>query len=76
VEAAAGYRHLLAVDPDDPSALVGLGLALSARSTGPASRALLHRPELVRAVHRLLRDEPGTTPSVEAIASWLGRFTH
>ncbi len=76
VEAAAGYRHLLAVDPDDPSALVGLGLALSAWSTGPASRALLHRPELVRAVHRLLRDEPGTAPSVEAIAGWLGRFTH
>ncbi|WP_410587783.1 aKG-HExxH-type peptide beta-hydroxylase [Amycolatopsis sp. lyj-23] len=75
-EAAAGYRDLLAVTPDDPSALVGLGLALSARSTGPASRALLHRPELVRAVHRLLRDEPGTTPPVEAIAGWLGRFTH
>ncbi len=76
VEAAAAYRHLLSLDPDDPSALVGLGLALSARSTGPASRALLHRPELVRAVHRLLRDEPKTTPSVEAIAGWLGRFTH
>ncbi|WP_410640819.1 aKG-HExxH-type peptide beta-hydroxylase [Amycolatopsis sp. lyj-346] len=76
LEAAAEYRRLLAVDPDDPSALVGLGLALSARSTGPASRALLHRPELVRAVHRLLRDEPGMTPSVEAIAGWLGRFTH
>ncbi|MFT7869963.1 MULTISPECIES: HEXXH motif domain-containing protein [Amycolatopsis] len=76
VEAAAGYRNLLAADPDDPAALVGLGLALAARSAGPASRTLLHRPELVRAVHRLLRDEAETPSSVEAIAGWLGRFTH
>jgi HEXXH motif-containing protein len=76
VEAAARYRSLLAADPDDPAALTGLGLALSARTTGPAPRALLHHPELVRAVHRVLRDGPGTTPSVEAIAGWLGRFTH
>ncbi|MBE1501210.1 HEXXH motif-containing protein [Amycolatopsis lexingtonensis] len=75
-EAATGYRQLLAANPDDPAALTGLGLALAARSTGPASRALLHRPELVRAVHRLLRDEQGSAPSVEAIAGWLGRFTH
>ena len=74
--AAAGYRRLLDANPDDPGALAGLGIALAAHSTGPASRALLHRPELVRAVHRLLRDEPGTTPSVEAVADWLGRFTH
>lgn len=76
VEAAAGYRRLLQADPDDPAALVGLGLALAARSTGPASRALLHRPELVRAVHRALRTEAGASPPVEAIAGWLGRFTH
>ncbi|GLY34810.1 HEXXH motif domain-containing protein [Amycolatopsis sp. NBRC 101858] len=77
LEAAAGYRRTLAADPDDPAALAGLGLALSAHSTGPAARALLHRPELVRAVHRrLLLDEPEPTPSVEAIAGWLGRFTH
>jgi hypothetical protein len=67
---------LLAEDPDDPAALVGLGLALAARSTGPAARALLRRPELVRAVHRRLRTGPGATPSVEAVAGWLGRFTH
>jgi hypothetical protein len=74
--AAAGYRRLLGTDPDDAGALAGLGIALAARSTGPATRAILHRPELVRAVHRELRDEPGTTPSAEAIAGWLGRFTH
>lgn len=76
VAAAAGYRRLLSANPDDPAALAGLGIALAARSAGPASKALLHRPELVRAVHRLLRNEPGTTPSVEAVAGWLGRFTH
>ncbi|MFG1639774.1 HEXXH motif domain-containing protein [Amycolatopsis sp. NPDC049252] len=76
LEAAAVYRRALTANPDDPAALAGLGLALAVRSTGPASRALLHRPELVRAVHRLLRDEPRTTPSVEAVAGWLGRFTH
>ena len=74
-EAADGYRAQLAEDPDDVSALVGLGLALVARSTGPAARALLHRPELVRAVHRTLRTGPAPTPSIEAVAGWIGRFT-
>ncbi|MEV6877016.1 HEXXH motif-containing putative peptide modification protein [Amycolatopsis sp. NPDC051128] len=76
VEAASGYRDLLAEDPDNPAALTGLGVALGARSTSPVSRALLHRPELVRAVHRLLRDESGTSPTVETVAGWLGRFIH
>ncbi|MGW4058487.1 aKG-HExxH-type peptide beta-hydroxylase [Amycolatopsis sp. NPDC004747] len=74
--AIAGYRRLLADDPDDPAALVGLGLALTACGTGPAARALLHSPELVRAVHRALRAITGTPPPVETIAGWLGRFTH
>ncbi|MDS0137280.1 HEXXH motif domain-containing protein [Amycolatopsis sp. CM201R] len=75
-QAAEGYRDLLAVDPDVPAALVGLGLALAAYSTGPAARALLHRPELVRAVHRALRTHPGFAPPIEVIAGWIGRFTH
>ncbi|RSM49694.1 HEXXH motif domain-containing protein [Amycolatopsis balhimycina DSM 5908] len=75
-QAADGYRDLLAVDPDVPSALVGLGLALAAHATGPAARALLHRPELVRAVHRELRTNTDSTPAVEVIAGWIGRFTH
>jgi HEXXH motif-containing protein len=73
--AAHGYRELLAENPDDPSALVGLGLAFAARSTGPAARALLHRPELVRAVHRVLR-RTTAPPSVEALAGWLGRLVY
>jgi HEXXH motif-containing protein len=75
-DAATEYRWLLSDDPDDPAALVGLGLALSSHSTGPAARALLHRPELVRAVHRLVRTDSTEAPSVEAIAGWLGGFTY
>jgi HEXXH motif-containing protein len=76
-ESAVGnYRNLLVADPDVPTALVGLGLALAARGTGPAARALLHRPELVRAVHRVLRASAGATPDVETVAGWIGRFTH
>lgn len=74
--AVAGYRSLLAVDPDVPAAIVGLGLALMARGTGPAARALLNRPEVVRAVHRVVRTNSDHAPTVEAVAGWLGRFTH
>lgn len=77
VESAVnGYRSLLAADPDVPSALVGLGLALTARGAGPAGRALLHRPELVRAVHRELRTSTDAAPEIETVAEWIGRFTH
>ncbi|MGV9364914.1 aKG-HExxH-type peptide beta-hydroxylase [Amycolatopsis sp. NPDC003731] len=75
-EAADSYRQLLAANPDDPSALVGLGLAMAARSTGPATRALLHHPELVRAVHRLVRAAVTVPPSVEAVAGWLGKVVY
>ncbi|MFJ4105311.1 aKG-HExxH-type peptide beta-hydroxylase [Amycolatopsis japonica] len=72
LEAVEGYRKELAADPDRPNSLVGLGLALSARGLHPAARALLHCPELVRAVHRPLRS--GTRPpTVEEIASWIGQ---
>ncbi|WP_410620711.1 HEXXH motif domain-containing protein [Amycolatopsis sp. cmx-8-4] len=74
--AIAGYRAELSKAPDSPSALVGLGLALSTRGTSPAARALMHRPELVRAVHRRLRAETRDAPSPETVAAWIGRFTH
>ncbi len=72
-EAITGYRAELEARPDNPSALVGLGLALSTWTTGPTPRALVHHPELVRAVHRSL--SPHTTASPEAIAGWIGQFT-
>ncbi|WP_260191716.1 HEXXH motif domain-containing protein [Actinophytocola gossypii] len=74
LDAARGYRAELFADPDRPSSLVGLGLALRAGGPHPAARALLHRPELVRAVHRRLRDGHGEAPAIEDIASWIGRL--
>ncbi|EMD26397.1 HEXXH motif domain-containing protein [Amycolatopsis azurea] len=73
LDAIEGYRQELAADPDRPNSLVGLGLALSARGPHPAGRALVHRPELVRAVHRLLRSAP-RPPTVERLASWIGQL--
>lgn len=72
-EAAEGYRRELSTDPDRPTSLVGLGLALSAQDFHPAARALLHRPELVRAVHRCLRGSVAQAPTVEQIAAWIGQ---
>ncbi|WP_344421706.1 HEXXH motif domain-containing protein [Amycolatopsis minnesotensis] len=73
-EAVEGYRAELAADPDRPASLVGLGLALSARGPHPAARALLHCPELVRAVHRHLRGTSPGPPAVERIAAWIGQL--
>ncbi|AUI63950.1 HEXXH motif domain-containing protein [Amycolatopsis sp. BJA-103] len=73
LEAINGYREELARDPDRPASLVGLGLALSARGPHPAARALLHCPEIVRAVHRPLRAVP-RPPTVEQLASWIGQL--
>jgi HEXXH motif-containing protein len=72
LQAAEGYREELSADPDQPNSLVGLGLALAARGPHPAARALLHCPELVRALHRRLRLRRPTT--VEQVATWLGQI--
>lgn len=73
-EAIEGYRAELSTDPDRPASLVGLGLALSARGPHPAARALLHCPELVRAVHRNLRTSAPRPPAVEQLAAWIGQL--
>ncbi|WP_460106267.1 HEXXH motif domain-containing protein [Streptomyces sp. YKOK-J1] len=49
--AQAGYRRLIAENPADPAAWAGLALSLP---EGRARGILLHRPELVAAVYRLL----------------------
>ncbi|MEU8636961.1 HEXXH motif domain-containing protein [Amycolatopsis sp. NPDC048633] len=72
-DAITGYRRELTADPDSPSALAGLALALSTWSTGPVPRALVRHPELVRAVHRLLRHDADASP--EAVAGWIGQLT-
>ena len=72
--AVRGYRAELRTDPDRPVALVGLGLALNAGGPNPAARALLHCPEMVRAVHRELRRTAREVPTPEKLASWLGQL--
>lgn len=73
-EAAHGYRAELSTDPDCPSSLSGLGLALAAQGPHPAARALLHCPELVRTAHRLLRVDVAHPPSPERLAEWIGQI--
>jgi HEXXH motif-containing protein len=73
-DAVAGYRAALEADPDDPAALVGLGLALSEMDSR-AGRSLLRCPELVRAVHRDLRSETPAPPTVEELAAWIAGAT-
>ena len=73
-DAARGYRAELSADPDRPATWVGLGLALSELGALTAARALLHYPEVVRAVHRRLRTHPEGPPGPDEMAAWLGRF--
>ncbi|HCT80880.1 MAG TPA: HEXXH motif domain-containing protein, partial [Micromonosporaceae bacterium] len=76
-DALRGYRTELATNPDRPASWVGLGLALSALNTNPpAAKALLHHPELVRAVHRKIRTMTDAEPAPEDLATWIGRFTY
>jgi hypothetical protein len=75
-DAARGYRAELAADPDRPTAWVGLGLALSGLGVMPAARALLHYPEVVRAVHRRIRSRTQTVPTPEELAAWIGRLVY
>lgn len=74
IDAARGYRAELRADPDRPVALVGLGLALNAAGPNPTARALLHCPEMVRAVHRELRRTARDVPTPEKLAWWLGQL--
>lgn len=65
------YAAELAEGSNRPGAWSGFGLAVRALSPGPASRALLDRPHLVRAVRHELTAR-GETPDVERLAAWLG----
>ncbi|SDF68651.1 HEXXH motif-containing protein [Lentzea fradiae] len=73
-DAVRSYRAELRATPDRPASLTGLGLALGEAGSRPASRALLHRPELVRAVHRELRRAAAVPPTPEEVASWIGQL--
>ncbi|GAA1275367.1 HEXXH motif domain-containing protein [Saccharothrix xinjiangensis] len=69
--ARAAYAEEIAAGSDRPGAWSGYGLALRGLSPGPASRALLERPHLVRAVRAELARR-GEAPDVERLAAWLG----
>lgn len=75
-EAVQGYRAELAQDPDRVSSWTGLGLALDALGSDPAARALLLRPELVRAVRRRIITRSRTAPAPEQLAAWIGHSVH
>ncbi|MGC4897451.1 HEXXH motif domain-containing protein [Micromonospora sp. DT31] len=66
-----GYLHELSADSDRPGAWAGLGLLLTRTRPGPAADALRDRPELVRALHRAVRDRGGEADPVE-LAGWIG----
>ena len=68
-DALAGYRAELRTDPNEPGALIGLGLALRRAEPGPTADVLLDRPELVRAVHRVVRGDAAVSP--EDVARWM-----
>ncbi|MFE4961966.1 HEXXH motif domain-containing protein [Streptomyces sp. NPDC056660] len=69
-DALDGYRTELAEDPDRPSSWIGFALAWRNLAAGPGPTLLLHRPHLVRAVHRLLRGR-GEAPQPDVLAVWL-----
>ncbi|MBV9012314.1 MAG: HEXXH motif domain-containing protein [Pseudonocardiales bacterium] len=75
-DAVRGYRAELAADADRPAAWIGLGLALSGLGVTPAARALLHYPEVVRAVHRRIRARTPTVPLPDELAAWIGCFLY
>jgi HEXXH motif-containing protein len=75
-DAAQGYRAELVGDPDRVSSWVGLGLALAALRPGPAARALMRRPELVRAVRRQISVRSPAVPPPERLAAWIGQAVH
>lgn len=73
-EAIDGYRAQLTRDWDDVDSWIGLGLALSANGGDTAgARALLYRPELVRAVHRQIHARTGLRARPDELALWIGR---
>ncbi|ONI80408.1 hypothetical protein ALI22I_44595 [Saccharothrix sp. ALI-22-I] len=71
-EALARYAEELSEVTDRPGAWSGYALALRAVRPGRAATTLLHRPELVRAVHDEVATATGEAPDVENLAGWLG----
>ncbi|MFF0480111.1 HEXXH motif domain-containing protein [Streptomyces sp. NPDC004435] len=67
-EAPAAYARLLAEDPESPEAWTGLVLAVATTPSAPTDP--LHRPELLRPLHRELRTL-GSPSDPVALVRWL-----
>jgi hypothetical protein len=67
--AVDGYQAELEQHPNNASAWIGLGLALTAQGAS-GGRALLRCPELVRAVHRRIAKE-AVAPAAGELAGWI-----
>jgi hypothetical protein len=70
-QAHARYGTELAEGSNRPGTWSGFGIAVRELSPGAASRALLERPHLVRAVRSRIA-ATGEAPDVERLAEWLG----
>jgi HEXXH motif-containing protein len=68
--AAKRYLEALRHDPDSTQTWAGLAIA-AARIDGPDRQLWRCRPELIRAVHRALRDSGGESPDPLTLAGWL-----
>ncbi|MFF1355008.1 aKG-HExxH-type peptide beta-hydroxylase [Streptomyces sp. NPDC058297] len=68
------YRAVLAAAPGTRPAWVGLGLALEASGEGAPATALLHRPELVRALALDERARGTQAPDPLELARWTARI--
>jgi HEXXH motif-containing protein len=72
--AETGYRDRIERSPADLDAWIGLGLALAGQHSRAEWRPLLHRPEIVHAVHAALAEaEVDDRPTSLAVSRWLLR---
>ncbi|MFF2504142.1 HEXXH motif domain-containing protein [Streptomyces sp. NPDC058067] len=68
------YRAVLTTAPGTRAAWAGLGLALAAAGEHTPATALLHRPELVRALALDTRTRDGRLPDPVDLAHWTARL--
>jgi HEXXH motif-containing protein len=73
IAATKGFVEQIAEDVEAVDAWTGLGLSLGADGEDRAGVALLGRPEVVRAVYRVVAARCDPPPSPVDVAAWVGR---